>query len=248
MMSVTEIFRSVSIIAGILIGLFAYRIYVLTKGGSKGWKYLTIAGMSLSIWASLQVIFMFILPIKLVRVIAGMFLFPLMAFFSPIATTTLLKDMKIKKPKWFTQKNMIYYFSLASVLLLIYNILTPFNDFLAEILSIVHTLIPVSFILLVLGSYFIGKGTKQRAWMLISAGSIALIVGTALISYTGNCCGNSAGLKLCEGYVYDYVPSTPLPCVASILPVALNGAAFQLAGILLYCDAFLRIWKPMEFT
>ncbi len=249
MIGIAEGFRIISIIIGLLIGYFTYMIHRFTEGGSKGWEYFAIGGLSLTLWSTLQVVFSLIINSPVPRIILGTVTLPLIAIFSSIGPVKLLEDMNIKKPKWLTIRNVLYYFILVIIALSLYNFLTPFNYPSNEILSIAHDTIPFCFIIGVFGNYLLWKGIKSKVWFLIMISAISIIIGTGLISYSGNCCGPGevlAGQEICAKYPYDYVASTPLSCVEFLIPISLFGSLFLIIGVLLYAIAFGILWNRMR--
>jgi hypothetical protein len=256
---IPELFRIASIFMGILVAYFTYRIYVMTKGGSKGWKYMAITGASLFLWATFQVIFSLFITgdlARFIRIISGTILFPIITIYGLLCPIALLKDMEIKKHKFLTERNAWYYFLSLMILLLFYNLLLIFpQEIFSELLSVAHDLVPLCFIFATYGYYLLWKGTKKGVWIVMYLGTLLIVVGTILNSLSANCCGTpdiSQNLKsLCqEGYRYDYVASTPIPCelIKGILPFAFRGSLFILIGVVFYLATFYKIYTSMEET
>ncbi len=249
MIGIAEGFRIISIIIGLLIGYFTYMIHRFTEGGSKGWEYFAIGGLSLTLWSTLQVVFSLIINSPVPRIILGTVTLPLIAIFSSIGPVKLLEDMNIKKPKWLTIRNVLYYFILVIIALSLYNFLTPFNYPLNEILSIAHDTIPFCFLVGTFGFYLLWKETKLKSWLMIKIGTVLIIVGTILNSYSGNCCGPGEpmqSLSQCARYSFDYVASTPFSCLESLISISLFGSLFLIIGILFYTIGFGTLWSKMR--
>ncbi len=240
-----EVFRIFSILAGILIAYFTYMIYKFTKGGSKAWMFIAITGVTLGVWGSLQVIFLMFFDIRIIRIITGIIFLPLIALGGLFSSIELPKDMDIKIPKFLNIKNAKIYSLFIFLILLIYNLLTPFTNILTEILSIAHILIFFYFIPATYGFYFVWKGTRLKEWCIMSLASFLIVMGIITTNYTGVCCENNLS-NLCELNVLDYVSVLPLPCIESLLSIALKGAMFLLFGEILYLISFYLIWRSMK--
>lgn len=239
------IFTVLATIMGIIVYLITYRIYRLTKGGSKGWLYLGTVGFAASFWAVLGYLVGWR---NIIGLLTEIIVLPIMLVFVVVTTTTLASDMKIKRPEWFTTRNAMYYLFVVFVLVLSYNLFTPIYDPLRELVSIVMILMPFAFLVAAFGGYVIYRGTGKSAWIAFLIGSLLIMSATFMATYRGNCCGvPNPSSSLCEGYDRNYVPSHPIPCVESFLYIAILHAYFTVTGMIFYIISFLLLWIPMEF-
>lgn len=239
------LFRLLSISGGLVAIFFLYNILILTKGGSKAWKYMTSSGILIGVWGIFQVIFGYFIPITQIRLISGFLVFPIISIFNMIYPIVFLEDMGLKKFKWLTIRNAWYYFFILIVTLSLYNFSIPFNDILAELTSISHTLLPFCFAFSVFGYYFLWKGTRLKMWLCLTLGTILLVIGTGFNLYSACCCNGNFFL-ICENYHYDYVNTLPLYCSESLISIALKGPVFLIIGVLFYYAGFFFMWKSMR--
>lgn len=244
-------------IVSVFIYLFAYMIYISTKGGSKGWFYIGVSAISICLWVAIRMVFTLFLPVQMSLLISGsvlflitvatIVLFSIIAVTIPLAVLTLIRDMKIKTPPWLNGKVVLAYFLLVLVLLLLYNFLTPFIDIMAELLSISLLISALYSIVAIIGSYFIWKGTGDYRWIIMLLGFLFIFVGVFLASYAGNCCGDPANRPdLCSTYWYNYVQSTPIPCFEFLIPLASFGPTYTFIGLIFVCMSLYLIWKSMS--
>ncbi len=249
MLSPAGIFRILSIVLGLLIAFFTYDIYRKTKGGSKGWKYIAVVGLTLCAWAIFQVTFSGVIDLKIVRVITGVPLMFIIGIISPICPIFLVEDMGLRKPKWFNVKNLTYLYFIGFSLFFIYNFLTPFYDIGSELLSIELGMLSLWYVFTGIGYYYLWKGTKTKIWMIITISSFLSVIGTGLPLYSGACCGPGevlSGQELCVNYPYDYVSISPLPCFPEFYQFALTSIIFLIIAEFLFVIGFSIFWKRMK--
>lgn len=231
-------------ILGVILYLITYRIYKLTRGGSKGWLYLGTAALAASFWAAIGQL---IGGNTIIELLVKMILLPLIAVLAITTTTTLTRDMKIERPKWFTTKNVLYYLIVVYVIILIYNLVTPIQEPFREMASVALLLIPFAFTVTAFGGYVLYRGMGKSTWIIFIIASLLIASGAYLATYLGNCCGvPNPTSTLCANYDLN-VPSHPIPCIEPLIPIAFLGRYIILIGMALYIIFLLMLWIPMEF-
>ena len=246
-------------IIGIVVSYFCYDIYKLTKGGSKGWKYLAIGGISIgvyAIWGSIDILFLSLNPFR--QIIMFVFHIPFLFFFQffmPLGTEALVSDLKIKRPKWYTKNNILYSIVFLYSLLITYNLLTPFKNFGDELASIVLFLLPIINIFACYGFYLISKQAKKLFWYILFIGGLIITLGVPGYQFYGICCeGPSIGVdirtlpEMCWGYEdpYIYAPVIPEICIKFLLPIFKISPIFVILAALMDGVGFILLWKSMK--
>ncbi len=236
--SVAVFFRLLSVIIGPILGIVSYRIYRKTRGGSTGWLYISIAYVSLGVWSLSQILFLVVFPNFIARTIIGAMAIFLISFFNPMAAVRLANDMKCRLPRWLTETNVIVIGLVFYAAMYAYNIMTSV-DFLGSVATISIIAMTPMFILGALGYLIIARESGVRFWSWWAGGTIFVFIGAFMVGgMYANCCGTGAPLEWsqgmgCDGWMYDYAPAIPLPCIEALLPITSNGAMFLSAGVLI---------------
>jgi len=238
------IFRFCSVFLALLIGFFCYEIYKLTRKGSVAWKYIAILGVSGSLWALTQLISN-LFSFEIVGILSQIMFNPFLGLFSLLASIQLIADLRIKKPKILTIRNGLIYFFLLFLILIIYNSLTPFNNFLLELEAICVAMVSVSYLPANFNFYKIWRGTKTNTWLILFLGFFIFLIGEILLSYTGTCCEHNLS-PLCSQDPLNFPSIYPLPCILFILPIAIRGELFLLIGEIFWVTGFFKLWKSMK--
>jgi len=248
--TISIIFRLLVIPIGLLIAFFSYRIYVLTKGGSNGWKYMAMSGLSFSFWAMSQIIFKYLIDSAVMRMSIGSFLFGIIIIFGPLSPIILARDLKLsEKARLMTMKRYIYYIIPLTAIIIAYNMIDPYFIILSEVISIFHVMLGLALITMSYALFFLWKETKNRAWLFIFSFIAIVTISVFMGVYSGNCCGANgeySGSPVCSSYTNDYVTVTPVICTASILPITLQWNTFMIVGVLLGVVGFYLLWRPMN--
>jgi len=236
--------------AGLLIAYFSFRIHALTEGGSAGWKYMAMAGISFSLWAISQIAFKYLIDSAALRMSSASFFLLLMVIFAPLSPVFLARDMKLSgRARLITVKKYFLFIIPVSLIIIGLNLIEPYFITLSEVMSVSYlifgfALLPMAYVL-----FFLWRETKNRSWLFIFAFAIIISLAVFLESYSGGCCGMDGyyyGNPLCGTYGSDYVTVIPLACGAGILPVVMYLDIFQIAALLLGIAGFYLIWKPMN--
>jgi hypothetical protein len=245
--SVALFFRLLSVILGPLLAVVVYNIYRKTKGGSIGWLYMSVAFISLGAWSISQLVFLVVFPNFIIRVITGAMGIFLISFFCPLSAVGLAKDMKCSLPGWLTEVSVIAIGFAYYAIMYVYAFMASV-DFLGSVASISIIGLTPMFILGAIGYLTIARETRVGIWSWWTLGTFFVFIGAFVIGgMYANCCGTGAPLEWsqgrgCDGWMYDYAPALPLPCVEAALPVTSNGAVILSIGllILLYVTEMLR--------
>jgi len=246
--SIALIFRLLSVVVGPLLAVVVYSIYRKTQGGSKGWLYLTIAFISLGVWSISQVVFLIMFPNFIARTITGAMAIFLITFFNPLGAVKLANDMQCKVPMWLTEFNIIMIGLVYYASMYVYSLMMS-RDILGAVASISIIGMTPMFLIASLGYLCIAKTTRVRFWSLWVLGTIIVIIGSFMIvGGYASCCGTGAPLEWvpgsgCDGWIYDYAPVLPIPCIEAALPLISNSAIILSIGllILLYSMIELRL-------
>lgn len=240
-------FRLLSVILGPILALIIHNIYIKTRGGSKGWLYMTLAFISLGVWSLSQLVFLVLFDSYIGRTLTGTVFFMLMSFLNPLAAVRLSRDMKCRLPPWLTERNVIitgcaYYMIVFSYIMLgSGNPLAPLSS--ASIMGMV-----VMFSLAAVGYVILARRTGIRVWFMWTAATIVVIFGAFFVASYANCCGELAPLAetpTCADYMYDYGPLL-IPCMEWMLPLSSNGASILSVGILIYLIAGEKLRRLMS--
>ena len=248
--SATYIFRFLVIPIGILIAYFSYEIFALTKGGSKGWRYIAIAGLCFSAWAICQIVFTLLFDSALVRMMLGTFLFGLIVILAPLGPIILVNDMKLSpRARLFTVKRYLLYIAPISALVIAYNVIDPSTIFIAGALSITHLLVGFALLPMAYATFFLWRESKSLSWAFIFAFVSILSISVFMGVYSGSCCGTDGayyGNPVCSSYDTDYVSSLPVSCSAGVLAVTLKWNYLQIIAVLSGLVGFYLLWNPMR--
>jgi len=248
--TIPVLFRLLVIPIGLLIAFFSYRIFILTKGGSAGWKYMAMVGLSFSLWAISQIVFKLLVDSALIRMSAGSLLFGIIIIFAPLSPIVLARDLKLsEKARLITVKRYFLYIIPLSVIIILFNTMDPYFILLSEVISLTHIMVGFAMMPMAYTLFFVWRETKNRAWFFvfafISITAIAVFMGV----YSGNCCGADgeySGSPVCSSYTNDYIAVTPVDCAADILPITLQWNMFLIVGVVLGLIGFYLLWKPMD--
>ncbi|MFP4424351.1 MAG: hypothetical protein ACLFP2_03910 [Candidatus Woesearchaeota archaeon] len=246
--TLTIVFRSLAILGGVLIGLFAYQIYQYSKGGMKGWKFLSIFGFSLFFWATTALITKLI-GITLLERITGIIGLLAMAFFVPYAYTRLTDDLKLPGPRWVTGKVAIGYTSLVILILLGLNVFLPtFMSYpLDKMLSISHMTLGISLIFAFVPLWILVSHTKKMAWVIALAATVFLSFSLFVGQHYDGCCGKNGELtendEYCGMYDLPYVQVTQMSCIGPIVFIGALYQAYLTIGILLLAFSYYELTR-----
>jgi hypothetical protein len=231
-------FRLLSVIIGPILAIVSYKIYRKTRGGSTGWLYISIAYVSLGVWSLSQILFLLVFPNFIARTIIGAMTIFLISFFNPMAAMRLAKDLKCRLPWWLTEVNLIAIGLVFYAVMYLYNLMVSV-DILGSVATISLIAMTPMFILGSLGYLIIARESGVRFWSWWAVGTVFVFIGAFMIGgMYANCCGTGAPLEWsqgmgCDGWMYDYAPALPLPCIGVLLPVTSNGAIFLSVGVLI---------------
>ncbi len=237
-------FRLFSLVFALLGGVFSYLIYKLTKGGSKGWKYLAIGAISISLWGLSQLVFI-IINIQVIRVaLSALFKF-IFGVFILLGSIKLVEDMGIKKLNWLNTRNAIIYSFFVYFIFLIYNLLIPYENILIEMDTItmvtnVFCLFPTS-----LNFYRLWKGTEIKKYAFLFLGSLGGFLGESLIPYIASACENISSY-ICTINPYEHAPVIPVMYIQPLVEFALYADAVLLFAESFFFLGFLLLWKVMK--
>jgi len=247
--TISVIFRAVTVILGFFLIYSSFNIYKRTEGGSKGWLILSVAFSSLVVWGILDTLLSMFYPSREISMILLIILLPLAAL-TPISAMLMLRDMRIKMPKWMSLRNYIILAVVFFTVLSIYNFaLTPFTDPLSEVLSMIHLFTGIAFLMASPAYYIIYKSIKIRFWLILAIAALLIGIGLGMSTMFSECCGVGASLtdtQTCQDWwewSYRYTVILPLPCTGWLLPILpYNMVIIFIAGVAAIY-AFFRIMK-----
>ncbi len=248
-MELATIYRIVAIFLGLLIGFFSYRIYKLTKGSSKCWKYISLAGMVLFIWAGIQMPIMLTFDLPALRDISSMIAWIVLGIIIPISYVLLNQTFGIKLPKLYTVKNIMLAYSLLWAILMIYNFMTSSTkNILIELSSISHIVLFVMFLIAIYPSILLWQNTKKWPWLFIMIFTIVMGFGIILSNYTSACCyeGNPLVKDSCGEYTSTYSMAFPYSCSADFLGFAKKNHFIQIFGLVSAIIGFYGLWTKLR--
>lgn len=252
------VYGCIAIISSILIAYFTYSIYKFTKGGSLGWKYFAIGGICLGIWASGFILFDSFFKILELKLLTSSIAIPLIAIFYPLAPIKLIKDFGIKKPKWLSEKNLLFLFSILFFPLLIYNLVlpselkVPYFWILAEIAEDGVFTMVFTFIFAIVGCYYLWKQTKLKPWKYLGIAAFFVCIGQFFSELATGCCLTNTNLnlpefsqELCKSLSTTGASTLSL-CFPQILPITLLYPIFVITALVITCIFVYKIYKSMK--
>lgn len=244
------IFRLIVIPIGLLFAFFSYSIYNHTRGGSRGWMYMAIAGISFSAWAIVQILFGVVLDNADLRMGLGSLLYGMIVMFAPAGPIKLAIDMKLSsRARMITIRRYVYYIVPVMLVVSAFSVMDPYINALNEVISLMHVLVAFSLIAMSYTTFYLWRETENRAWFFIFFFVSLVSLSTFMGAYSGGCCNSDGyyyGNPVCSSYGGDYVNVIPLACNAGILPVTLQWNVFQIVSVLSGLIGFYLLWKPMN--
>lgn len=246
---IMDAFRLFSVFISVLFTFICYRIYILTKGGSKGWVYGAVALVFLGIWATLNVVFSRIIDIEWLRVWVTITCYVMISVFAPLSTINLAKDMGAKLPRIFMQKGFIIYISSVFLVITAWYFLTPITNYDNKLASLMHLVLAVSFLPAIYSSWKLSGAAKKIAWKLIFSFFVLLAAGFFMGVFAANCCGEGgdfADQPACASYSADFINIFHNPC-AGFAGILMLYNLVELVGLVLGLVGFMLLWKPLEF-
>lgn len=240
---------SVGIILGILMTFFCYRIYSLTRGGSRGWMLVSVAGISMALWSISNFVYEVMgLPVELQGTI-GTLTFALICTLSPIGTFFLVKDMNLPLNRLLTTRNFLAYYCLLFAAILLYNMSMPYTNIFAEMYSVSQIMITISLPPMCLGFLSLWRGTRKKSWILFTLFTVLITSSQVLGMYATGCCGEGgqlAGTSACSEYTDIFVEVFPLECSPDIVPMLIGYRNIDLVAYIIAIAGFFLLWRPME--
>jgi hypothetical protein len=249
--------RIISLILGLLSLYFCYNIYQDTKGGSnRGWLFMSIAGIALSIWASIQTIIVLLLKILpspnllLIKIISSLIAYPIIALFVPFAVITINNIFGFKMPNFFNNKKIIILFLLLLVFLLATNISTNWTyiQALKELTGIAHLLLALMFLVTLYPAFVLWEKTKVWVWLTFFLFILFISISELIGTYVAGCC-NDHGLNLeqyCQAMIFDSAEVLPLTCTPSAISPLISYQAITSIGVLLGTLSFFGIYQKLK--
>ena len=184
------VFRLLSIVLGLVLGFFSYKIYATTKNGTNsGWFYMSVAGLMLCIWACLQAITVLFFDLPTLKIISSLVCFSVISLVVPLGIINLNKSFKIDIPKFFGEKSMyLIYFSLWAVFIVFNLVIWRFNSVLMELAGIAHLMLSLMFFFSLYPAYKLWRTTKVWTWLLIFLFVFFTAISIIPGAYTSGCC------------------------------------------------------------
>ncbi|MFO7710516.1 MAG: hypothetical protein R6V53_02005 [Candidatus Woesearchaeota archaeon] len=243
---ISLIFRIPTIFLAILMGYLAYQLFVLTKGATKGWMYLSIGGFSLFMWAASIVLFSVIFPHETLRYLTGAFFLFMMAIFQPLAYTKLAESFHARLPRWWNVPTLLALIGLVVFTLMAYGSMGSFG--LQNFLTVAHFTLAICMLFALLPSYRLMKETKKSPWIFSFLFCLVVALGMNVGQYYNNCCNETSEFSENEvcAYDLDYLGIYEAPCNAGVLSVARFYQLFLLVGIILGDVAFFKLWRGLK--
>jgi len=246
------------IVAGFLIAYFSYDLYRLTKGGSRGWKYMTYACIPLglyAIWGVIDTALGMSIPFRLeiLLLVTGVSLF-LFGLFMPLAIQRIGEDIKAGFPKCYTGRNILIFITLLYAVLITYNLMMPITTVAEEIVSIILFNLAIMSGVMAFGSFIIAKSSKKIAWWLFLVAAVTILLGVPGYQFYGDCCGSGWTENIsfvypeCSGFVneYSYAPVIHGSCIPQLIPVFNFTIISVIIATFFYLAAFTIIWRNIK--
>ena len=242
------IFRLVSVILGLAIGFFSFRIYQITKGSS-AWFYMVLGGTFLCIWACLQSIFILWFPeMRILTILSSLICFSVISYVVPIAIVKLNNSFGISLPKFFSEKSITVLYIVFWLVLLVINLIMPFANLLMELAGIAHLMMTIMLIIIIYPTYLLWKKTKVWIWMLLLLFVIIGAFSIGMGAYKGGCCNDhklDSG-SVCDTIKMDYSETIPLPCNSTAVSISALDSIPLTISVLLVVVAFYGMWRRLK--
>lgn len=246
-------------VVGFLIAYFSFDIYRLTKGGSKGWKYMAYGCIPMgvyAIWGVFDTMLQFSIPYRLefLLLMTGLCVFMLQIFL-PLGTQGIGKDIGARLPGWYTSRNILVFLAVIFLGLVAYNFMLPIAGVADEIVSIGFFSLAVMSGVCAVGYLAIARSTKKSAWWLLFLASLFMLLGFPGYQMYGDCCGSAGWVAQmeftnpdCYGFINDYAFSAVIhgSCIPALLPLANYSMVSIIIATILYFIAFTMIWRSIK--
>lgn len=243
---ITLVFRALAIFGGILIGLFAFQIYKLSKGGLRGWMYISIFGGFLFFWAAASLATSLI-GIGLLEKIAGTIGLLGLAFFVPLSYTKICEELNLKRPDFLSTRVSVGFTSLVLMALLLLNVFSPsFAEFpMEKIVSISLFTLGFAMAFALIPLYVLVVNVKKAPWIIALVATVLLSFSLFVGQHYNGCCGEGGEFEeideLCGRYNLHYIEVTEGPCVGGVVKVGEFYQAYLTIGILLIAFSYYRL-------
>ncbi|MFW5990669.1 MAG: hypothetical protein ACOCQX_00430 [Candidatus Nanoarchaeia archaeon] len=248
--TVTIVFRLLAILAGVLIGIFAFQIYTLSKGGLKGWKYIAIYGGFLCFWA-VSALITKLIGVTVLERITGIIGLLGMAVFVPYSYAKMTDELNLK-PSWFTAKISLGSTAAVFLLLLVLNVFKPtFLEYpLDKLLSISHFTLAITLVFALIPLYVLSKNIKKSSWILATIATVVIFSSLMIGQHYDGCCAKEGELEdndsLCGDYDLPYVQVTDAPCFEPIVNFGKMYQAYLTVGVLLLAGSFYQLSRGFK--
>ncbi|MFW5990941.1 MAG: hypothetical protein ACOCQX_01800 [Candidatus Nanoarchaeia archaeon] len=249
-MDIAILFRLTGIFVGILLGVFSTLIFINTRGGSKGWKYIAGAGVIFFLWSITQLIFTMFYEWYEIKVFMSFITWVVVGTFMPLGYMRLGLDFGQKMPRFFSPKPFLITVGVLWALLLILNLVVmPFTSILQEIAGVAHIIMTV---MLWAGAvypvYLLWKASRNWVWLFLLLFAVFLPIGSGLGSYSHACCSHSEEQfeDACAEISVHYADVVYLPCSQGALGVAKLYNLIELPFIVLLAIGHIGIWKQLR--
>jgi hypothetical protein len=250
-MELFVVFRLLSIILGLTLGFFSYKIYIITKDGTnRGWFYLSIAGIMLCIWACVQAVTVIFFDLPTVKIISSLICFAIISLVVPLGIINLNKSFRIETHKFFGEKSMYIIYLGSWTVLIVFNLIVwQFNSLLMEFAGIAHLMLSFMFFFTLYPALKLWMTTRVWTWLLIFLFVIFTAISIIPGAYTSGCCNdNKASVgNACEKLQLDYAEIIPFQCTNSAVLITKNYHYLLLTGIVIAVVAFYGLWRKMSF-
>ncbi|MFO7710676.1 MAG: hypothetical protein R6V53_02835 [Candidatus Woesearchaeota archaeon] len=239
-------FELFGILIGFLIGFFSYRIFINTRGGSRGWKYIAIGSFSFFVWALIQVIFTLIWPLEAIRIFAGFLTWSLIAALLPLGYMQLNLDFGKEMPRFFRPKAFLITFGIFWLVLLLINLIMPFDSILYELAGIsLVTLTVFAWVGGVYPAYRLWWDSKNWMFLMLFLFVLLIPFGTGLGAYTHGCCF-SEDVPACNQITTQYANVLYIPCIEGILNIGAYYNLLEMPIILILAAGLIGLWKKLR--
>lgn len=243
-MEIMALFRIAAIFLGLVFGFFSYRIFILTKGSSNGWTYMSIAGIVLSFWAIIQVAFIENFLIVNLTSFVG---FTAIGVLLPLGFITLNRNFGIQLCSFFSGKSLAGFYAGGWAILLILNLLVLKPAFpLAELAGIAHFLLRVMALYTI---YPLFKMWRQRGrWFWLLNVIFVTLIGVSIIMgayFAGGCEKMDEPIEMCNSLSTHYSEILPMPYPEGVVSVTSFYHGLLLPGLVAGAIGFVGIWRQL---
>lgn len=234
------------LILGILVGFFSMRIFLDTKGRSRGWRYLGISGLFVFLWTVALTILTPLGFISLKLLISSICWLVIGTIF-PLGLIILGLDLGKRMHPFFHTKPFLSTVVFLWTLLIFINIIVlPYDSLLLEIAGISRIVMAITFLVTALLPVFLlWRDSLSWAWFMMLLFVIIMPISVIMGSYANGCCLREGQTyqSLCKDLSIQYADTLYPPCNAQLLSISYFYIYLETMSYIFFGLALFGLWR-----